>query len=73
MFWTCEDGNGSVLDRNDRLFCSVNRELTAWTTDPTSRPVVYECRRLVSRVPAHSGEALEMIVATDNGHGELLQ
>ncbi len=73
MFRTRKDGNGPVLDRNDRLFCIVHRELTAWTTDPTSWPVVQECSRLFSRVPTHSGESLEMILATDNGHGEVIQ
>lgn len=72
MVRTSEDGNGSVLYRNERVLWIVRDELTAGAVDTAGRAVREEFSGILCGESTDGRELLEMVVATNEGECKLI-
>jgi hypothetical protein len=70
---TCNDGNCSVLNRDQGLVRVVRREVTAGTTDTAGWSVRQEFSCVFGSESTDGGELLKMVVTPNEGECELIQ
>lgn len=73
MFWTRNDANCPLLDRDHRLACTVRRKAAAWATDTTSWPVIKEVSRIFGSKSTDGGKLLHVVITSNQGDSEPIQ
>lgn len=70
---TCEYGQRTATNRDDRLLCRVRSVATAWTVDSAGRPMIEEFNATPGGESTQRAELFEVIVTPDERNRELIE